>query len=102
MPTYDYKCDSCHHTFEVFQSIKAEPLTKCPNCGKNKLKKLISGGAGLIFKGTGFYLTDYKNKNSHQHKKSTGKVIDTTKETTAKETTKPVEKKSSGKTAKNK
>jgi putative FmdB family regulatory protein len=100
MPTYEYKCDSCHHTFEVFQSIKAEPLTKCPNCGKSKLKKLISSGAGLIFKGSGFYLTDYKNKHS-QTKKSSGKVIDTTKESATKDTPKPAEKKASnGKTSK--
>lgn len=100
MPTYDYKCDNCNHTFEVMQSIKDEPLIKCPNCGKNKLKKMISSGAGFILKGSGFYSTDYKNKNSHA-KKSTGKVIDTTKETTTKETPKPPEKKtSSGKTSK--
>lgn len=93
MPTYDYKCESCQHTFEVFQSIKDEPLKKCPNCGKDKLKKLITGGAGLIFKGSGFYLTDYKNKNSSHSKKSTEKIIDTTKDSTIKETPKPVEKK---------
>jgi putative FmdB family regulatory protein len=86
MPTYDYKCDSCNHTFEVLQSIKEEPLTKCPNCGKNKLKKLISGGAGFIFKGSGFYLTDYKNKSSKANKSKSStksgdsgtKIIDTT------------------------
>lgn len=94
MPTYDYKCDSCNHTFEVMQSIKDEPLTKCPNCGKNKLKKLISGGTGFILKGSGFYSTDYKNKQSHT-KKSTGKVIDTTKDSAIKESAKPSEKKSS-------
>ncbi len=100
MPTYDYKCDSCHHTFEVLQSIKDEPLKKCPNCGRDKLKKLISGGAGLIFKGSGFYLTDYKNKHTHE-KKSTGKVTDTTKDTTVKEASKPAEKRTgSGKTSK--
>lgn len=93
MPTYDYKCENCGHEFEAFQSMKDEPLKKCPKCGKNKLKKLISGGAGLIFKGSGFYLTDYKNKHS---KKSTGKVIDTT----GKDTPKPAEKKTStGKTS---
>lgn len=90
MPTYEYRCESCNHEFEIMQSIKDDALTKCPSCGKNKLKKVISGGAGLIFKGTGFYLTDYKKKNSHS-KKSTGKVTDTTGETP-----KPAEKKSSG------
>ena len=93
MPTYDYKCDNCEHTFEVLQSIKDEPLKKCPNCGKNKLKKQISGGAGLIFKGSGFYQTDYKNKHS---KKGHEKVIDTTaKDSTTKESVKPAEKKAS-------
>jgi putative FmdB family regulatory protein len=78
MPTYEYKCESCNHEFEVMQSMKDEPLKKCPNCGKNKLKKLVSGGAGLIFKGSGFYLTDYKNKSSKSFKpKSSSKSGDT-------------------------
>lgn len=67
MPTYDYKCDACEHTWEEFQSIKAEPTKKCPSCGKKKAKRLIGGGAGLIFKGSGFYLTDYR---SDAYKKS--------------------------------
>jgi putative FmdB family regulatory protein len=86
MPTYEYKCENCGHELEALQSMKDEPLKKCPNCGKNKLKKLVSGGAGLIFKGSGFYQTDYKNKSSKTYKsKSSGKsgepgtkVIDTT------------------------
>ena len=61
MPTYDYKCENCGHTFEIFQSMKDENLKKCPECGKETLKRLIGAGAGLIFKGSGFYLTDYKN-----------------------------------------
>lgn len=64
MPTYDYKCENCGHQFETLQSIKAEPLTECPVCGNNTLKRLIGGGAGLIFKGSGFYLTDYKNTSA--------------------------------------
>src|SRR5438034_1123828 len=63
MPTYEYRCDACGHTFEQFQSIKAEPIRKCPKCGKNKVKRLISTGAGLIFKGSGFYITDYRDKS---------------------------------------
>ena len=59
MPTYEYECLSCKHKFEILQSITAKPKTKCPKCGK-KLKKLISSTAGFIFKGTGFYATDYK------------------------------------------
>src|SRR5687767_4980557 len=61
MPTYDYKCDACGHAFERFQSIKADPVKKCPECGKSKVKRLISTGAGLIFKGSGFYITDYRD-----------------------------------------
>jgi len=59
MPTYEYKCEACGHGFEKFHSIMASPIRKCPKCGKNKVKRLISTGAGLIFKGSGFYITDY-------------------------------------------
>jgi putative FmdB family regulatory protein len=62
MPTYEYACSKCGHHFEKFQSMRDEPLKKCPKCSKQALKRLIGGGAGLIFKGTGFYITDYKNK----------------------------------------
>jgi putative FmdB family regulatory protein len=68
MPTYDYKCNKCGHTFEIMQSIKDEPLKKCLKCGEDALQKLISAGAGLIFKGSGFYLTDYKNKSTNIEK----------------------------------
>ena len=64
MPTYDYACPKCGHAFEQFQSMKDEPLTQCPKCNEKGLKRLIGGGAGLIFKGTGFYITDYKKKPS--------------------------------------
>lgn len=64
MPTYEYVCPKCHHAFEAFQSMNAAPLTQCPKCKKRGLKRLIGGGAGLIFKGTGFYITDYKNKKA--------------------------------------
>lgn len=62
MPTYEYVCQKCNHAFEQFQSMNDAPLKKCPQCKKAGLKRLIGGGAGLIFKGTGFYITDYKNK----------------------------------------
>jgi putative FmdB family regulatory protein len=62
MPTYEYVCSKCGHHFEKFQSMRDEPLKKCPKCSKAALKRLIGGGAGLIFKGSGFYITDYKNK----------------------------------------
>ena len=61
MPTYDYKCDACGHAFEQFQPMSAEPIRKCPACRKNKVKRLIGTGAGLIFKGSGFYITDYRD-----------------------------------------
>lgn len=63
MPTYDYQCKACDHEWEVFQSIKASPLRKCPNCGKLKAKRMIGPGAGIIFKGSGFYQTDYRSKS---------------------------------------
>ncbi len=62
MPTYEYQCLSCKHKFEILQGITEKPKIKCPKCGK-KLKKLISGTAGFIFKGSGFYATDYKKPN---------------------------------------
>ncbi|MDD5438772.1 MAG: zinc ribbon domain-containing protein [Candidatus Omnitrophica bacterium] len=63
MPTYDYRCTKCNYTFEEFQRITASPLTKCPKC-KGKVERLIGKGSGIIFKGTGFYETDYKRKQS--------------------------------------
>ncbi len=61
MPTYDYECEACKHTFELFQSITAKPIRKCPACGKRKVRRLIGAGAGIIFKGSGFYCTDYRS-----------------------------------------
>ncbi|NQV37627.1 MAG: zinc ribbon domain-containing protein [Candidatus Marinimicrobia bacterium] len=61
MPTYDYLCTSCGYTFEVFQAMSDNALDSCPKC-EGKVRRLVSGGTGLIFKGSGFYLTDYKNK----------------------------------------
>lgn len=66
MPTYEYRCENCGNEIEVMQSMKDAPLTKCPKCDKDTLKKMVSGGAGLIFKGSGFYLTDYKNKKTSE------------------------------------
>jgi putative FmdB family regulatory protein len=61
MPTYGYTCENCGHAFEEFQSITAEPLRKCPICKKLRLKRLIGTGAAIIFKGSGFYATDYRS-----------------------------------------
>ncbi|MBN1362262.1 MAG: zinc ribbon domain-containing protein [Sedimentisphaerales bacterium] len=63
MPTYGYACDECGHEFEEFHSIKAKPLRKCPECGKSALKRLIGTGAGILFKGSGFYETDYRSES---------------------------------------
>ncbi len=61
MPTYDYRCSACEHQWEEFHSMSAKPIEKCPKCGKKKAKRMIGAGAGLIFKGSGFYLTDYRS-----------------------------------------
>ena len=64
MPTYQYECAKCGHQFEKFQSMMEDRLKKCPECGKNALERLIGTGSGIIFKGSGFYETDYKKKGS--------------------------------------
>ena len=104
MPTYDYSCDACHHSFEVFESITAEPQKKCPKCKKQKLRRLFGAGAGLVFKGSGFYQTDYR---SDSYKKAasadkpatesssngdTGKKSETKSETKPKTESKPAAK----------
>ncbi|MHC4331795.1 MAG: FmdB family zinc ribbon protein [Planctomycetota bacterium] len=84
MPTYDYVCENCEHEFEQFQSIMAKPTRKCPNCGKLKLQRLIGAGAGIIFKGSGFYQTDYRSESYKQAEKSEKKTPD--KDTAKKDT----------------
>ena len=63
MPTYDYECDACQHRFELFQSITAAPKRKCPECGRLALRRLIGPGAAIVFKGSGFYKTDYRSES---------------------------------------
>ena len=70
MPTYEYECRRCGHNFEEFQSITAKPLKKCPACRKFKLHRLIGAGAGVIFKGSGFYCTDYRSSDYKAKAKS--------------------------------
>jgi putative FmdB family regulatory protein len=70
MPTYEYKCSACGHAFERFHSMSAAPVKKCPECGKSKVKRLLGTGAGLIFKGSGFYITDYRSDAYQQAAKS--------------------------------
>ena len=77
MPTYDYECDACDHAFELFQSIKEPVKRKCPECGKLKLRRLFGTGAAVVFKGSGFYVTDYRSdsyrKGHEKEKKATEK-----------------------------
>ena len=68
MPTYEYECQKCGHRFEEFQSMKDAPLTKCPQC-KGRVKRLIGAGAGILFKGSGFYATDYRSSSYGDRKK---------------------------------
>jgi putative FmdB family regulatory protein len=70
MPTYEYKCTACGHQFEQFQSITAAPIKRCPQCGKAKVKRLLGTGAGLIFKGSGFYITDYRDSSYKEKAKA--------------------------------
>ena len=84
MPTYDYECGACDHTFELFQSITAATKRKCPECGKMKLRRLIGPGAAIVFKGSGFYQTDYRSpsykKGAEAEKKSKSKGKDKSKD----------------------
>jgi putative FmdB family regulatory protein len=63
MPTYEYHCDACEHNFDEFQSINDKPLKKCPKCGKSKLRRVFGTGAAVLFKGSGFYQTDYRSES---------------------------------------
>ncbi|WP_337177157.1 FmdB family zinc ribbon protein [Paludisphaera sp.] len=70
MPTYDYVCDACGHEFEAFESIKADPQTDCPGCAKPSLRRKIGPGAAILFKGSGFYQTDYRSDSYKQAAKA--------------------------------
>jgi putative FmdB family regulatory protein len=76
MPTYEYECEACGATFEKFQPITARPLRRCPECGKRKVRRLIGPGAGLIFRGAGFYTTDYRSEEYKQKAKAEGSPSD--------------------------
>lgn len=69
MPTYDYQCDACGHVFEALQGINDPHLAHCPACNQESLKRLIGSGGGVVFKGTGFYQTDYKAPRVEPKKK---------------------------------
>ncbi len=87
MPTYSYRCEKCQHSFDVFQKISEDPIRVCPKCQEISVRRVIHGGAGIIFKGSGFYCTDYKNKSSSSYSSTpikadkTEKTSDTTSST---------------------
>jgi putative FmdB family regulatory protein len=95
MPTYEYECRKCSHTFEQFQSMSEEPLKTCPKCG-GKVRRLIGGGTGIIFKGSGFYVTDSKKASSAATATSQAK---STKADKAEKAEKPDKSDTSGKSA---
>jgi len=103
MPTYDYICESCGYEFEKFQSISALPLRRCPRCTRMQLKRLIGTGSGVIFKGSGFYQTDYRSQ-SYKKAEESEKPKPSEKKTTgeSKQEEKTVARSDSGSVAKNK
>ncbi len=78
MPTYDYRCKACHHSFEQFQSMKDATLKTCPSCGKKQLERLIGTGGAIIFKGSGFYITDYRSESYKKGEKSAAPAAEST------------------------
>src|SRR5206468_3591821 len=108
MPTYEYVCSKCEHRFDIFQAITEKPLTVCPKekCslkrwGKGKVKRAIGTGAGIIFKGSGFYVTDYRSEGYKEAAKKESSAATPAAATTSKET-KPAPPKSESKPAKSK
>src|SRR6185312_7590674 len=89
MPTYDYECKGCGYTFEELQSFSAPQLTKCPRCKKNKLERLFGGGGAIIFKGSGFYETDYRRAGESKEKTEGGEAAKTDVKPEAKADAKP-------------
>lgn len=85
MPTYDYECDACGHTYELFQKITEDPVKKCPECKKNKARRLFGTGAAIVFKGSGFYETDYRSesykKGAQNEKKQSDSKTDSKSDT---------------------
>ncbi len=96
MPTYEYECGACGHRFEKFQSITAKPTRKCPECGKSQAKRLLGTGAALLFKGSGFYATDYRSSSYKEAAKSETKSGDAGKDTSKSSDAKSGSEKSSG------
>ena len=80
MPTYDYICDACQHEFEAFESIKADPQTVCPECREPKLRRKIGAGAAILFRGSGFYQTDYRSESYKKGAEADKKPSESTKD----------------------
>jgi putative FmdB family regulatory protein len=100
MPTYDYLCDACEHRFELFQSIKDDAKKQCPECGKKKLRRLIGPGAAIVFRGSGFYATDYRSesyKKAAAAEKSSGSEKSSGGEKSEKSDSKPAKEKAAKK-----
>lgn len=93
MPTYDYECDACGHTYELFQRITEDPVKKCPECKKNKARRLFGTGAAIVFKGSGFYETDYRSdsykKGAKDEKKKTESKSENKSDSKSKADSKP-------------
>lgn len=88
MPTYDYECDACGHEMEVFQGINDEVLKKCPECNKKKLRRLFGTGGAIVFKGTGFYQTDYRSESYKKGEKAAKEATSSTKDSKSSDSSK--------------
>ena len=100
MPTYDYHCDACQYAFEKFHSMMDKPVKKCPKCGKLKVRRLLGTGGGIIFKGSGFYQTDYKKKPEGEKDKTAPETGGKKESQSESQASAKADKKSSGKETK--
>ncbi len=94
MPTYDYECDACGHEFELFQQISEAIKKKCPECGKRKLRRLFGTGAAIMFKGSGFYETDYRSESYKKGAEAEKKSQESSSDSSTADSKKPAESKS--------
>jgi len=99
MPTYDYQCDACGNSWELFQKITDEPIKKCPHCGKKKAVRLFGTGAALMFKGSGFYETDYRSDSYKKGAKADNSGGKSSESSDTKSTEKPATSQSTAKTS---
>jgi len=97
MPTYEYRCDACDHAFDEIHSFSDKPLKKCPKCKKPKLRRLFGTGAGIIFKGSGFYQTDYRSDSYKQSSKADETAASAKSDSASSDTSKGTESKTPAK-----